>query len=91
MSCSAETACPVAPRQKAAVAAPRRARRLWNFRAPSAAAAAAAASSFAAVFGVAAYAAGAALFFSASVVFPGGGTQSFLCTGLCCLWHSLEQ
>mmetsp|Transcript_13949 Transcript_13949/g.59699 ORF Transcript_13949/g.59699 Transcript_13949/m.59699 type:complete len:276 (+) Transcript_13949:886-1713(+) len=48
MSCSAETACPVAPRQKAAVAAPRRARMLWNFRAPSAAAAAAAASSSAA-------------------------------------------
>ena len=28
---------------------------------------------------------------AAAACVPAGGTQSFLCTGLCCLWHSLEQ
>ena len=100
MSCSAETAWPVAPRENATVAAPSRARRLWNRRAPSAAAAAAAASAGAAGSGgdAAATAGGGARGASPAVALrvaaacvPAGGTQSFLCTGLCCLWHSLEQ
>ena len=91
-----------AARKRDGRGAPARARRLWNRRAPSAAAAAAAAAASAGAAGsggdAAATAGGGARGASPAVALrvaaacvPAGGTQSFLCTGLCFLWHCLSS